>query len=298
MNALTPQLSRRNLLKVSLAAGGGLMLGFNFASVAAAAPTGAKINTMVWIAPDGVVTISAKNPECGQGIKTMLPMLIADELDVDWNNVRIEMTDNDPLLYGRQVAGGSQATPTEWEPMRRVGAAGRQMMIAAAAQSWGVPASECKTVIGKVQHAPSGRTLGYGELAAKAAALPAPDLKTVTLKDPKDFHIIGKSKKSVDNPSIVTGKPLYGIDLELPGMLYAVYHKCPVFGGMVTGANLDTLKAMPGVKHAMMVEGFNDPDSVVCGVAIVADSWYRAQKARKALKASWDEGPWAAQSCD
>ena len=298
MNAHTPQLSRRNLLKVSLAAGGELMLGFNFASVAAAAPTGAKINTMVWIAPDGVVTISAKNPECGQGIKTMLPMLIADELDVDWNNVRIEMTDNDPTLYGRQVAGGSQATPTEWDPMRRVGAAGRQMMIAAAAQTWGVPASECRTAIGKVQHTPSGRVLGYGELAVKAAALPAPDLKTVALKDPKDFHIIGKSKLSVDNPSIVTGKPLYGIDLELPGMLYAVYHKCPVFGGMVTDANLAELKAMPGVKHAMMVEGFNDPDSVVCGVAIVADSWYAAQRARNKLKASWDEGPWAAQSCD
>jgi isoquinoline 1-oxidoreductase beta subunit len=298
MNAHAPQLSRRNLLKVSLAAGGGLMLGFNFASVAAAAPTGAKINTMIWIAPDGVVTISAKNPECGQGIKTMLPMLIADELDVDWNNVRIEMTDNDPTLYGRQVAGGSQATPTEWEPMRRVGAAGRQMMIAAAAQTWGVPAAECKTTIGKVQHTPSGKTLSYGELAARAAALPAPDLKTVALKDPKDFHIIGRSKHSVDNPSIVTGKPLYGIDLELPGMLYAVYHKCPVFGGMVTDANLAELKAMPGVTHAMMVEGFNDPDSVVCGVAIVADSWYGAQRARKALKATWDEGPWAASSCE
>jgi isoquinoline 1-oxidoreductase beta subunit len=296
MNAHNPGLSRRSLLKVSLAAGGGLMLGFNMAAVAEAAPAAAKINTLVQIAPDGVVTITSKNPECGQGIKTMLPMLIADELDVDWKDVRIESTDNNPTLYGRQVAGGSQATPTEWEPMRRVGAAGRQMLVAAAAQTWGVPASECVTVIGKVQHKPTGKTLTYGELAAKAAALPAPDLKTVALKDPKDFHIIGKSKPSVDNPAIVTGKPLYGIDMELPGMLYAVYNKSPVFGGQIADANLDELKAMPGVKHAFMVEGYNDPDSVVAGVAIVADSWYRAERARKALKAEWDEGPWATQA--
>ena len=299
MNAHTPQLSRRNLLKVSLAAGGGLMLGFDFTAAAeAVAAQPVKVTTLVKIAPDGIVTIISKNPECGQGIKTMLPMLIAEELDVDWNNVRIENTYNDPTIYGRQVAGGSQATFTEWEPMRRAGAAGRQMLVTAAAQTWGAPVAECDTVIGKVRHVPTGKTLTYGELAAKAAALPSPDLKTVALKDPKAFRIIGKSTPNADNPAIVTGKPLYGIDIEVPGMLYAVFHKCPVFGGMVVDANLPELKAMPGVKHAIMVEGFNDPDSVVCGVAIVADSWYAAQRARKALKASWDEGKWAAQSCE
>ncbi|MES2185700.1 MAG: molybdopterin cofactor-binding domain-containing protein [Pseudomonadota bacterium] len=293
-------LSRRGLLKVSLGAGGALVLGFGLdvPALAADGPALARINAVVQIAPDGTVTIAAKNPECGQGIKTMLPMLIAEELDVDWAHVRVEMTDNDPALYGRQVAGGSQATPTEWEPMRRAGAAGRQMLVAAAAQAWKVPAGECDTVIGKVRHVPSGRTLGYGALAARAAALPAPDLKTVVLKEAKDFRIIGQSTRSVDNPAIVTGKPLFGIDFELPGMLYAVFQKCPVFGGRAVEANLAELKGMPGVKHAFLVEGFNDADSVVSGVAVVADSWYRAERARARMNVRWDEGPAAGQSSE
>ena len=296
--------SRRAFLKVSAAAGGGMVLALTVPALAEAATTYLgpepknlpELNGFIRIGADGIVTIMGKNPEIGQGIKTMLPMLIAEELDVDWKDVRIEQADLDPGRYGAQFAGGSFATPMNFDPQRRTGAAARQMLIAAAAATWGCSTADCATEAGHVHHMPSGKKLNYGALAAKACTLPPPDLAKVALKDPKDYRIIGKWTAGVDNPLIVTGQPLYGIDVVRPGMVYATYTKAPVFGAKVASANLDEIKAMPGVTHAFVVEGDGDLTGLNPGIAVVADSWWRAQKARRALKVVWAEHPTASQS--
>ena len=292
--------SRRAFLRASVAVGGGLLLDFSLPGVLGArensAEAGSTLNAFVQISNDGTVTITSKNPEIGQGIKTMLPMLIAEELDVDWVGVRIEQALSDPARYGVQFAGGSRATPLNWEPLRRVGAAARQMLISAAAQVWSVPVSECDTESGKVVHTPTKRRLSYGRLASKAAMLAAPDLTQVTLKDPKNFKIIGKSCAGTDSPLVVTGKPLFGIDVTVPGMLYAVFVKSPVFGGTVISANLDTVKAQAGVRDAFIVSGGAVFNGLGNGVAIVGANWWLVDQARESLQVAWDEGATAAQS--
>jgi CO/xanthine dehydrogenase Mo-binding subunit len=185
-----------------------------------------------------------------------------------------------------RLVGGSIATHTNWEPMRQLGGAARQMLVAAAAQTWGVAESECTTASGRVIHKASNRSLGYGELAAKAATMPLPDFKALRLKDPKDYKIIGTTTIGAETKEIVTGKPIFGIDVTVPGMLYAVYQRCPVYGGKAVSANLDAIKAMKGVKHAFIVEGNPMPERFVNyltedhglepGVATVADSWWTA----------------------
>ncbi len=306
--SLASPIDRRSFLRVSSIAGGGLLLGAwldfgtNGVLEAQAADIGTHTagdfspNAFIRIAPNGAVTIMAKNPEVGQGIKTMLPMLIAEELDVDFSTITIEQAMSDPAKYGTQVAGGSTATPTNWEPLRKAGAAGRQLLIAAAAQTWNVPAAECTTASGVVLHAKSNRQMTYGALTTTAAALPAPDMATVTLKDPKDFRIIGKPMSGVDNQKVVTGQPLFGIDVTVPGMLYATYEKCGVFGGKALSANLDDIKALPGVKNAFILEGGTVLNGLLSGVAILADTWWAAKSARAKLKVTWDEGATAQQS--
>lgn len=294
-------LARRNFLKVSLAAGGGMLLTATIPTLAKAAtlgkpgPDAVTLNAYLRIAPDGKVTITAKNPEVGQGVKMMLPMLIAEELDADWTSVQIEQADLD-ARYPGQVAGGSTATPTNWLPMRQVGAAGRQMLIAAAAAQWNVPASECETTPGQVLHRLSGRSLSYGALATQAAAVSVPDLKTLKLKDPKTFRIIGQPTRNIEVPRIVTGQPIFGIDVSVPGMLYAVFQKCDVHGGKLVRSNVADIRKLPGVRAAFEVKGGDNLRGLLDGVAVVADSWWQANRARQQLEITWDEGDIADQS--
>jgi isoquinoline 1-oxidoreductase beta subunit len=290
-------IARRSFLQVSALAGGGLVLGVRLESPAEAANDGVFApNAFLRITPDGVVTIISKNPETGQGIKTGLPIVVAEELGVDWKDERIEQADSDEAKYGPQFAGGSRATPQNFDLMRRAGAAGRILLVRAAAEKWGVPEAECDAAVGVVRHATSGQSLRYGELAARAATLPPPDLATVALKDPRTYTQVGKPRTGIDNAKIVTGRPLYGIDVKVPGMVHAVFEKCPVFAGKVVSANLDEIKAQPGVKDAFVVEGTATLDGLMPGVAILADSWWQADQARQKLKVTWDEGKTASES--
>jgi isoquinoline 1-oxidoreductase beta subunit len=299
----TLDVSRRSFLRVVGIAGGGLLLGSYIETFTAATAEGAtpadqfSPNAFIFIGTDGKVTLISKNPEIGQGIKTSLPMIIAEELDVDWKSVTVEQAMSDPSKYGNQFAGGSLGTPMNWDDLRRVGAVGRALMIAAAAKTWGVPESECSTRSGVVSHA-SGKTATYGSLTALAATLPVPDPKTISLKHAKDYHLLGTRVPGVDNKKIVTGKPLFGIDVVVPGMQYAVFEKCPVFGGKVVKANIDAIKKLPGVKDAFVVAGGEALDGLLSGVAIVADSFWNAKTARKSLQITWDEGTTAQQSTE
>ena len=302
------RIDRRSFLQLSALAGGGLALDFYRVPLAVAqrqSPPDLTPQAFIHIAPDSVVTIMARASESGQGMRNMLPMLIAEELDVEWKDVRVKQAELDEKIYGPQYSGGSSNTPAGWEPMRRVGAAGRQLLIAAAAEMWGVEAADCSTDAGTVLHKASGKQAKYGELADRAAALPPPLLSTVKLKDPKDYRIIGHSQAGVDTHSIVTGKPLFGIDVEVPGMLYAAIEKSPVFAGKVKSANVDEIKTLPGVRHVLVIEGGITPAAYTPwepgmepGIAIVADTWWQAQQARKQLKVDWDLGPAATQSSE
>ena len=296
------QIDRRQFIKISGLVGGGLMVASALDTAEAmvagqAAPTTGLApvadfapNVFVSIAPSGAVTLIAPNSEMGQGIKTSLPMIIAEELDVKWEQVTVVQGDLNPA-YGRQFSVGSGSTVANYMAMRRAGAAARAVLVEAAAQEWKVNASECTNADGMVMHAATNKKASYGALATKAAQLPPP--VTLTLKDPSTFKLLGTRITGVDNRQIVQGAPLFGIDVKLPGMLYATYTKCPVFGGEVGSANLDEVKAKPGVRDAFVL---SDIAGLPSGVAVVADSTWNAFSATKALKVQWNEGAQVSQS--
>jgi len=292
-----PSFSRRGFIKTTGIATSGLTLGIMLSSKARAAELNPAFpapdegdfapNFHLRISPAGDITIISQNPECGQGIKTALPMLIAEELEVDWKTVTVEQAGLD-RNYKRQVAGGSGATPAHFMEFRRLGATAREMLIAAAAQSWGVDVAACHAANNHVHHEASGRQLTYGELTAAAAELPVPEPELVTLKEPADFKILGTRVPGVDNPELLTGKPLFGIDQVIEGMVHATFIKCPAFGGKVKSANLDVIKRQPGVTDAFVIEGSDKIDELLPGVAILGIDTWSVFKAAKSLVVEWD----------
>jgi isoquinoline 1-oxidoreductase beta subunit len=282
------KISRRLFVSAAVLAGGGFVMGFG-ASPSEAQWAAARLTDYVAVAPDGTVTIRAKNPEVGQGVKTMLPMIIGEEMDVDWAQVRVETAPVDEKTYGPQFAGGSLTTPMNYETMRRAGAAARAMFLQAGAEALKVPVAELSAVKGTVVHKASGKKLSYGTLATAAAKVPVPDLKTVALKDPKTFTLIGQFKGGVDSPKIVRGAPIFGIDTVVPGMKYAILAKPPVYGAKLKSANLDDIRKLPGVAQVFTLEGKGDFHGIQDCVAIVADQWWYAKSARDQLDIVWYE---------
>ena len=282
--------TRRLFLKTTAAAGGGLMLGGFVPGLTPAAHAAGVFEPNVWVkvTADGKARIMLSMLEMGQGVMTAMPMLLAEELDVDWNNVTTEWVGADarygnPGFGGSQTTAGSNSTRGMWKILREAGATARVMLVSAAAKDWGVAESTCTTDKGVVIHQASGRRATYASLVDKAAALPVPT--NVPLKDPKAFTLLGKDVPRLDIPGKVNGAAVFGADVKLPGLLVARVVRCPVFGGKVASFNADKAKAVPGVKHVVQIAS---------GIAVVADGYWAASNGVKALQITWDEGPLAA----
>ena len=285
-------LSRRTFLKVSAAAGGALVVGgylptLRRAGTATAAAGVFEPNVWVKISADDSVTIMLSQLEMGQGVMTSMPMLVAEELDVDWNKIKTEWTPADPKFGnpnfgGAQLTAGSNSVRGMWKLLRQAGGTARAMLITAAAETWGVTPDTCSTQKGEVVHQASGRRIRYGSLVDKAAALPVP--KSVALKEPKDFRLLGQPLPRLDIPEKVSGEAVFGIDVKRPNMLVARVVRCPVFGGKAAGFNADKAKAVTGVRHVVEISS---------GVAVVADNYWSASKGAQALEVKWNEGPLA-----
>jgi isoquinoline 1-oxidoreductase subunit beta len=308
--------SRRNFMKVSAGVGGGFVLAFGLgmdhADAQQAPPPGAGgaraggppgggggfgggapaaliPSAYVRVTPDGKITIWSKSPEIGQGIKTAFGMIIAEELDCKWSDVTVEQAEVNSAKYGAQLAGGSTSIPSNFTSLRNAGAAARALLVSAAAQQWNVPAAEITTGDSMVKHAASNRTATYGQLSTAAATQPIPAATDLTLKARKDWKLLGKRIPGSDNLALVTGKPLFGVDIQLPNMKVATFTKCPAIGGTVASANLDEIRKLPNVVDAFIVEGNGSLASVASGVAIVANNTWGALAAKKKLKVVWDE---------
>ena len=286
-------LDRRSFLKLSGLAGGGLMLGISAGiseatALAAASPAAAFApNALLQVSAGGIVIYSTQ-PEIGQGVKTALPMILAEELDAAWRDVEVRVAPTDPQRFGPQFAGGSTSVPRAWEPMRRAGAVARAMLVEAAAREWRVPAGECRTRDSEVIHEASGRRANYRSLATAASTLAVPDPATVSLKSRADYRLLNTRVRSIDGLDLVAGKPGYASDVRLPGMLYATYVRCPRIGGKVLTANLEEVRRLPGIVDAFVLEGNGEPTELKAGVAIIARDTWSALSARRALVVDWD----------
>ena len=299
-NKGTAKFNRRQFFKVSGVAGGGLVLGLGMSAQqkanAQTAPAElTELSPYVQIQSNGRINIFSKNPECGQGIKTGLPLIIAEELDARWEDVDVIQADIDPTRYGFQIAGGSTSTPANWIPMRQAGAMARLMILAAAAQELYVPISELTTRESKVVHTATGDEYSYAEFAELAATMPIPDLEELSFKDPEEFTLLGKRYSGVDNQAIVTGQSLFGIDQVRPNMAYATFTKSPAIGGTVSSFNEAHIKSLDGVIDAFIIEPVGslfipglDGQGHLGGVAIVATSTWAAMKAQQQLEVNWD----------
>jgi len=283
-------MARRDFLKTAAAAGGGLWIAAYVPELAARStrktPAEGSVfapNAFVRIAPDETVTVIANHSEMGQGIYTSLPMLLNEELEADWSKIKVESAPVDAAynhtVFNIQMTGGSTTTPSEWERFRKMGAMARLMLVEAAAQKWGVSASECRVEKGVVIHASSGRKVTYGSLVAAASQLKPP--ANIPLKDPKQFTLIGKPVHRLDTPSKINGTAQFGLDVRIPEMLFAVVARPPVFGGKLKSVDSS---------EAMRVAGVRVVEQVPSGVAVIADRFWAAKLGRDKLKVSWDEG--------
>ena len=286
---MTTRVSRRTFLRVGSAAGAGLVLSVWFPPTMEeleAAPKGSSFAPNAWVRidADGTVTITVAKSEMGQGVRTALPMIVADELDADWSKVHVVQAVVDPK-YGSMATGGSASVRTSWDRLRQAGAAARVMLVEAAAARWKVPVSECRTESGKVFHDKTHRSLEYGALIGDASKLQVP--KDPPLKDPSQFRIIGKPVLRTDTPNKIDGSAVFGIDVRVPGMLHAAVARCPVFGGTLDSYDASKTKSMPGVKHVVQISR---------GVAVVAVNTWQAFQGRDALSLKWNFGPAAAVS--
>ncbi len=278
--------ARRDFLRASAAAGGAFVLEFSFpfAAQAASGAPATEVNAWVVIHPDDRVVVRIARSEMGQGTYTALAQLVAEELDCDWHKVSAEFASPNASVkrgrpWGSMSTGGSQGVRSSHDYVRRGGAAAREMLVAAAAARWKVPAAECTVSEGVITHGPTGRHLRYGQVAAEAAKLPPP--REITLRDPKDWRIAGKPLHRLDIPDKVLGKPVFGTDVMLPGMLHASIAQCPVFGGTVKSVDDAEALRQRGVKKVVREKDF---------VAVVADSWWRANEALEKVKVEWDTG--------
>ena len=272
-------ISRREFVTAGVAAGAGLVIGF-YLPHGGSHPESFSPNAYLRITPDDKVTIVVARSEMGQGVRTALPMILAEELEADWKQIEIEQA-GASTLFGDQSTGGSASIRTTWDPMRKAGASAREMLISAAALTWTVPRSACTADNGRIKHAPSGRSLSYGELVSKAATLPIPT--DVPLKQNKDYKIVGQRLPRVDSPAKVKGEATFGIDYRLPGMKFAVLSRCPIIGGKVSAFDDKDSKKISGVSYVGKIS-----DSAI---AVVAGSVWGAMEGRRVLNITWDEGP-------